>query len=69
MYKFLQYSGNIEDKKLKNKIKFLEPLSKKDISKIKSDIFSEWNYEECEHYPYKLYKFNMENNNFICLGG
>jgi hypothetical protein len=69
MYKFLQCDGNISDNKLKNKIKFLEPLSKKDISKIKSDIFSGWNYEECEHYPYKLYKFSIENSNFICLGG
>lgn len=69
MYKFIQYTGDVDSKRLKKKIKFLEPLSIKDLSNIKKDIFKDFNYEEYEQYPYKMYKFTMGNDNFICLGG
>jgi hypothetical protein len=68
MYKFIHYLGNVDSDKLRKRLKFLEPLSEKDILHINS-IFNGWDYELVDEYSYPIHKFCIENEGFLCRGG
>jgi len=68
MYKFIQYKGKLDSKKIKKKLKFLEPLSDKDILNINS-IFNGWDYELLDEYNYPVHKFYIKDEGFLCIGG